>query len=502
MNKEAARSGRTKGGSIMIATKARHAACMMGLVLAVARFGTVPAFAQSPKIGDPPEAKNMKLLGHDELQARSAYQPTIHHQGDRWIAYIGHHGGTTAIPKPINPMTGQAEFNGTSIVDVTDPGHPKYLVHIPGEEGLYEQGGAQMVRICDGTSLPHGDPKAVYMLRTFGNSAHEVWNVADPAHPVLVTRIATSKGTHKNWWECDTGIAYLVSGEEGWRINRMTHVMDLSDPAHPKPIRDFGLIGQEPGSTGPMPVWLHGPISLGPQSNRVYFGYGTSAGGVLQIVDRDKLLNGPKEPTPDNLVYPQVGRLDMIPWNGAHTVFPMLDMPVAEFAKDKVGSRRDFVMIVDEETANECQQARQMVWFADISVETKPMIVSSFTVPEASGNFCERGGRFGSHSSNESFAPIYYKKLAFIAWFNAGVRAIDVRDPYNPKEVGYFIPSITDKTDKRCIKVNNEDRCKVAIQTNNVETDERGYIYIVDRANTGLHILELTGEPRQTVSLH
>ncbi len=37
------------------------------------------------------------------------------------------------------------------------------------------------------------------------------------------------------------------------------------------------------------------------------------------------------------------------------------------------------------------------------------------------------------------------------------------------------------------------DRCKVAIQTNNVETDERGYIYMVDRANTGLHILELTG---------
>ncbi len=27
-----------------------------------------------------------------------------------------------------------------------------------------------------------------------------------------------------------------------------------------------------------------------------------------------------------------------------------------------------------------------------------------------------------------------------------------------------------------------------------METDEHGYIYVVDRANTGLHILELTGE--------
>jgi hypothetical protein len=27
--------------------------------------------------------------------------------------------------------------------------------------------------------------------------------------------------------------------------------------------------------------------------------------------------------------------------------------------------------------------------------------------------------------------------------------------------------------------------------------DDRGYIYITDRANTGLHILELTGAARQ-----
>ena len=37
----------------------------------------------------------------------------------------------------------------------------------------------------------------------------------------------------------------------------------------------------------------------------------------------------------------------------------------------------------------------------------------------------------------------------------------------------------------------------MAIQTNNVEVDDRGYIYIVDRANTGMHILELTGEARK-----
>jgi hypothetical protein len=463
---------------------------------------TLAALAQSPKIGDPPEAKNMRLVGYNDLQARSAYQPTIHHQGDRYIAYVGHHGGTADVPKPVNRLTGQPEYSGTSIVDVSDPAQPRYLAHIPGLPGEYEEGGAQMVRICDGKTLPKADASKTYMLRVFGGRAHEMWDVTDPTKPALVTTIVQGlKDTHKSWWECDTGIAYLVSGVEGWRVRRMTQVFDLSDPSKPVHIRDFGLVGQEPGSTGAVPTELHGPISTGPQGNRVYFGYGTNKGGILQIVDREKLLNGPKEPTPENLRYPVVGKLDMLPFNGAHTVFPMPNMPIVEFAKDKDGKVRDFVMIVDEQILNECQEARQLVFFVDVTIESRPMVVSNFFVPEASGNFCQRGGRFGAHSSNESMAPVFYKKIAFIAYFNAGVRAVDVRNPYQPEEIGYFIPSITEATDKRCIKIDGVDRCKTAIQSNNVETDDRGYVYVVDRANTGMHILELTGEARAIAGL-
>ena len=118
--------------------------------IAIAVALVAPAAAQSsngaPKVGDPPEAKDMRLVGINDLQARSAYQPTIHKQGDRFIAYVGHHGGTPEVPKPLNPLTGQAEFNGTSIVDVTDPSKPKYLFHIPGQAGNFEAGGAQMTR--------------------------------------------------------------------------------------------------------------------------------------------------------------------------------------------------------------------------------------------------------------------------------------------------------------------------------------------------------------------
>jgi hypothetical protein len=480
----------------------RRADVAAGACMAAIAALTLSAAAQEQKIGAPPESMNMRLVGYNDLQGRSAYQPTIHHQGNRYIAYIGHHGGTPQTPKPVNTLSGQAEFNGTSIVDVTDPAHPQFLAHIPGTAGNYEEGGAQMTRACDSKTLPKGDPNKTYLLRVFGGKSHQIYDVTDPAKPVLVwQREGVLNDTHKSWWECDTGIAFLVSGVPSWRVNRMTEVYDLGDPAHPVKIREFGLPGQEPGSVGPIPEQLHGMISLGPQANRIYFGYGTNKGGMMQIVDREKLLNGPKDPTAENLRYPEVGRLAMTPINGAHTTFPMPKMPIAEFAKDSMGSVRDIVMIVDEQIRNECEEARQMAWFVDVSIEAHPMVISNFQVSEASGNFCSRGGRFGTHASNESMAPIFYKKIAFLSYFNAGVRAVDIRDPYHPKEIGYFIPSITAATDKRCVKVNGEDRCKVAIQTNNVETDDRGYIYIVDRANTGMHILELTGEARTLAGL-
>ena len=108
-------------------------------------------------------------------------------------------------------------------------------------------------------------------------------------------------------------------------------------------------------------------------------------------------------------------------------------------------------------------------------------------MPEKSGNFCERGGRFGTHASNENMTPIYYKRIMFFAHFNAGIRAVDIRDPYHPKEIAYYIPALTKNADSRCIKLENgQERCKTAIQTNNLEVDDRGYIYAVDRANNGL----------------
>jgi hypothetical protein len=473
-----------------------YAASLAAVLFALAGLLSATLAAQQQ-----PESSNMQLVGSSDLQGRSAYQPTIHQQAGRWIAYIGHHGGSAP-----NPLTGQVENNGTSILDVTDPAHPAYLAHIPGEAGTPEKlelGGAQMARVCDGSLLPHADKSKVYLLRTFGNSAHEIWDVSNPAKPLRLTVVLNGlHDTHKSWWECDTGIAYLVAGDPQWHTRRMIKIYDLSNPERPVFLRDFGLPGQQPGSTGAAPSEVHGPISTGPKGNRVYVAYGPGRSGIVQILDREKLLNGPKEPTDQNLLYPQIARVDFPAEAGAHTAFPLLGLDIPEFAKMKGGPRRDFLAVTGESLAEDCRDSRQMVHFLDITSEAAPLGVSTFTVPEASGGFCGRGGRFGTHSSNESFASVYFGRVMFFAHFNAGVRAVDVRDPFHPKEIGYYIPAVTGKTQPRCNVAAPDQACKPIIQTNNVEVDERGYIYSVDRVGTGLHILQLAGPARALANLH
>jgi hypothetical protein len=480
------------------------------------------------------ESLNMELVGTNDLQARSAYQPIIQRQGNRWILYAGHHAvGTnpvTGVRLPsFNPLTSRDEPNGVSIVDVTDPKNPVYLHHLP--VGTTGNGGAQMVRVCPGSTLPIRNDK-FYLLRSYANSAHEIWDVTNPSAPVGVRTVAGGNpvigaaigapgaldGTHKSWWECDSGIAYIVGERsndiaDGWRdAGNHIFVFDLSNPADPKFLRDWALDGHQPGGQLPphfdeIPS-IHGPISTGPAGNRIYFAYGTGDNGVMQIVDRSKLLPPPfgtgvacgsiastlTPPACTDFTTAEVGRWVMNPVNGAHTSFPLGKIAIPDWTASEENVR-DFVAVVSESTANECTEPRHLTYFVDVTDEGRPQSQSNHQVLASSSpfNFCERGGRFGPHSTNEDMGPPFYQKIVFIAYFNAGVRAVDIRDPFRPKEVGFFIPDATANTDFRCATINGVQSCKQTIQTNNVETDERGFIYTNDRANTGLHIYQLTG---------
>jgi len=419
--------------------------------------------------GQEAEAWNMRLVGAHGLGGRGAYQPVIKRRNGRYIAYIGHHSWRD---------------NGVSILDVTDPKRPRYLTHMP------SSGGAQMVQVCGGGELPRGDRAKTYLLRTRGSAAHEIWDVTEPARPQFVITVAAGLSvTHKNWWECGTGIAYLMSDlrPDGWSTSRGMQVFDLSDPARPRFIRNFGLAGSEPGGrgTGTASAAIHEATSDG---KRVYVAYGTSSNGVLQIIDREKLLDtsgiaDPRRPSAGDLVRLQTGRFDMASHWGGHTAWPLTGMTV----RPRPGApeeTRDFVVLVSEALRGGCRdEAHHMAWFVDVTDAGRPKIVSSFRVPERPGDFCRRGGRFGAHSLNWSFTAPFYRRIVVFSYFNAGARAVDVRDPYHPREVAHYIPAANAGS-------------RVA-QTNNVEVDDRGLIYLVDRAGGGLHIVELTGAARR-----
>ena len=180
------------------------------------------------------EKSNMELVGYNDLQARSAYQPD---PKTRPALDRLHRPSWRLQP---NPMTGRRKER-----------HVRCRCHRPqaaalsgshsrrAEKGINaDSGGAQMVRVCDGSELPHADKSKFYMLRAFGTTAHEIWDVTDPAKPSRLNVVVSGLlDTHKSWWECDTGIAYLVSGVPGWRVSRMAQIYDLSDPAsrfHPR----------------------------------------------------------------------------------------------------------------------------------------------------------------------------------------------------------------------------------------------------------------------------
>ena len=124
-----------------------------------------------------------------------------------------------------------------------------------------------------------------------------------------------------------------------------------------------------------------------------------------------------------------------------------------------------------ESTAPYNMEGKKLMWVVDVTSEANPVPVSTFQVPVE--GFDTRGGRFGPHQPHED---VHVKgDLIYAAWFSAGLRIINIADPYRPVEVGYFIP---------------EPKGQVMVQTNDVFVDDRGLIYIIDRLEGGLDILK------------
>jgi hypothetical protein len=539
------------------------------------------------------EATNMIRLGHTDLQGRPTYQPNVIQYPDgRTILFVGQHSGVptgrvtacqadaaTANLLP-NPLDGnKCEANGTMIIDVTDPRNPVEQSLIPAPVVGSSIGQSQMVRMCLGSDLPGADPKKVYLLRNSQSnnptiSGYQLYDVTDTKNPVKVSEVMNLRSTHKLWWECSTGIAYMPGSKNSaplWRQAQSMLIYDWShpgQPGYPQYIRTFGLPGGQPTGTGPIATSLHGAISAHdhPQANqplarardpddvignRIYAAWGVGNDGIVTILDRKTLLRpqwggtytgDPDSPAEADLYganSPVVGYFVMSPDQGGHTSMPIFGLkppsmqsffdPDPNFAGSKNDNHfnvRDIVVVASEATADGrvsaadgktyCNEPPHWAFTLDVTVENSfttppgtrradqnsdgrvehdayqgPMVLGTMSVDPRSGakyargNYCTRGARFGVHSTNENFDNPYNGKLIAVAYFNGGVRLYDIREPQAPREVAFYVPEADALTDTD------------GYMTNNVEIDNRGYIYVVDRNGAGMDILDLTGCAKQ-----
>ena len=480
---------------------------------------------------------NMKVVGFNDNQGRpSSDDGWIENQNGRYIVYMTSTGGSM-----FNPMTGKTDNSGTSLIDATDPRHPVYLTNV----ATQTTGGASHVAVCGGNTLPGGQKNHYYMIRHDGSTNWEVWDTTNPSNPSLLTVIINGgSATHHAWWECDTGIAYTVfqqgTPSDGWHSpNQHVYIWDLSNPAMPTFIRQWGLPGQQPtanvataqscynapgpncyeGVTNP-PTGTHDVYSAGVTKNRVYFGYGSSSFGIDQIVDRNKLIYGcdpsfnpaasancANSPTQADLLYPQISYITTNPLDGGHTFIPIFGVPIPQEQQNFLTGAPvslDLAINLSEQTANDCApQKWKNPSVIDISNELAPWPISTATVGQFPGDFCAKGARFGTHEMpRRIFAP-YYGKLLIVSFFNAGLQVFDIRDPYNPRRVGYFIQAPNKNTQQTCgTYQGNTLYCRRATFSDLGELDDRGYIYNMDRAGSGLTILKPTGNALEVVTAH
>src|SRR5712664_2820928 len=340
------------------------------------------------------EQKNMRRVGHTDLQGRPTYHPNVIQYPDgRVIVFAGTHGGSK--PNPLKPGS-PVELNGTMIIDVTKPEHPVEKFHIPGP-AIGAQ--TQSNRMCLGSDLPRGAPGHVYLMRNVQGSTasgYEVYDVTDVTNPKLVGEMRNLRNTHKLWWECKTGLAYLPGSKNAprWRQGQSMLIVDWSNPSSPLYLRTHGLPVGQPSGKGAVPPSLHGPISAHEHpnaastlaraataddviGNRLYLAYGVGDDGVLQVLDRKRLLpppygtfsGDPDDPTNEQLEAPQTSILWMSPDQGGHTSFPVFGLVPKSYQNFTEFKTRDIVLLASESTADKCQEAPHWSFVVDVTVE-------------------------------------------------------------------------------------------------------------------------------------
>ena len=209
---------------------------------------------------------------------------------------------------------------------------------------------------------------------------------------------------------------------------------------------------------------FHGPAHI--EGARAYLSYGDGGGIILDISDLAK----PK------LVSQLVFR-GITATQGIHTYLPL--------------PRRKIALINDEAIRENGDENLNLAGIVDISDEKRPRMLSLFPLPEPPPeselkNYYQKGGRFGPHNhhhANHQNCLENRDDIAYLTYFNAGLRVFDIRDARQPKEIGYFVPA--DPTTRIGTKPN-----RLVAQSEDVLVDRRGFIYLSDKTH-GIHVLRV-----------
>jgi hypothetical protein len=198
---------------------------------------------------------------------------------------------------------------------------------------------------------------------------------------------------------------------------------------------------------------LHNANIYPSHPDRAYLGYIDGGAFILDISDKSK-PEVVSQWSPHN------------PYPGfTHTVMPLFD--------------RGILVVTDECIKDDAEDWPKLTWVIDARNEKNLVPISTLPLPPVE-EFGHKGGRFGSHNLHENRpGPSFFsEEIIFGAFFNAGIRVYDLKDPYRPECIAYFVPP------------GPENSRVPTIQMNEIYVDENGIVYAGDRWAGGLYVLE------------
>jgi hypothetical protein len=300
----------------------------------------------------------------------------------------------------------------------------------------------------------------------------ELFDISRPETPKSIAFFDASgphsRGVHQLWF-CDGEFVHMAAGAADFHTHdqkddQCYRIVDVRSPSKPIEAGRWWLPGTRVGDEAAPPerhpkaadfgFRAHNTNVYPQRPDRCYLGYLDAGMIILDISDK----SDPKVVSRWDNSPPYVGF--------THTVLPLFE--------------RQLFVVTDESVVDDAADWPKLVWVVDGRAETNPVPIATCPPPPYD-EFAARGGRFGAHNLHENVpVPTSFQSetLIFGTWFNGGLRAYDLSDPYRPVEAGYFVPPAPAGSPTG------------AIQLNDVFVDERGIVYTVDRHVGGLYILE------------